>query len=127
MPTLNWFPIDKNEFENVYDTGTPVVEVSLINMLEDVSEDIEERIYRNTEEWLIAQRDFYVHMDTAPVVGILIGILFVLCISTLSQSIRIVLQPQFLMTVMSRELRVPPYLKAVGWTDTFLNQVTWTT
>ena len=65
LPTLNWFPIDQNEFENVYDTGTPVVEVSLINMLKDVSEDIEERIYRNTEEWLIAQRDFYTYMRQA--------------------------------------------------------------
>ena len=65
LPTLNWFPIDQNEFENVYDTGTPVVEVSLINMLKDVSEDIEERIYRNTEEWLIAQRDFYTYMKEA--------------------------------------------------------------
>ena len=51
-------------------------------MLEDISEDIEERIYRNTEEWLIAQQDFYTYMKEAEwwqMMQIICAVLAALC------------------------------------------------
>ena len=45
LPDLQWFPIVENQLPNIYDTGTAIVQVDLIEMMHDVSADTKEQIY----------------------------------------------------------------------------------
>ena len=48
LPDLNWL-------ENVYQTGTAVVDVSLIELLEDITKETKDQMFRSDAEFLMAQ------------------------------------------------------------------------
>ena len=55
LPDLQWFQTIENEMPNVYDSGTTVVRVDLIDMMQDVTADTKECMYHSNEEFLMAQ------------------------------------------------------------------------
>ena len=55
FPDLQWFPTVENQLPNVYDTGTAVVQVDLIEMMHDVTTDTKEQMFRSNKEFLMAQ------------------------------------------------------------------------
>ena len=62
---LQWYQTAENQLPTVYDTGTAVVQVDLIDMMHDVTTDTKERMYRSNEEFLMAQRKFRNYMKDA--------------------------------------------------------------
>ena len=58
LPDLQWYQMVENQLLNVYDMGTAVVQVDLIDMMHDVTADTKECMYRSNEEFLMAQRKF---------------------------------------------------------------------
>ena len=65
LPDLQWYPIAENRMPNVYDTATAVVEVDLIDMLNDVTQEMKEQMYRSNDEFLMAQQNFVNYMADA--------------------------------------------------------------
>ena len=55
LPDLDWFQTIENHLPNVYDSGTAVVQVDLIDMMHDVTADTKECMYRSNEEFLMSQ------------------------------------------------------------------------
>ena len=47
---------------NVYDSGTAVVQVNLIDMMHDVTADTKEHMYHSNGEFLMAQQKFKNYM-----------------------------------------------------------------
>ena len=58
LPDLQWYQTVENQLPNVYDMGTAVVQVDLIDMMHDVTTDTKEHMYRSNEEFLMAQQKF---------------------------------------------------------------------
>ena len=65
LPDLNWYEPKMAEFDNIFNSGTAVVDVSLINMLNDVTAEMKEQMYRSNEEFLMSQRNFQNYMAEA--------------------------------------------------------------
>ena len=65
LPDLQWFQTVENQLPNVYDTGTAVVQVDLIDMMQDVTTDTKELMFRSNEEFLMAQQKFKNYMKDA--------------------------------------------------------------
>ena len=62
LPDLQWFQTVENQLPNVYDAGTAVVQVDLIDMMHDVTTDTKECMFRSNEEFLMAQQKFKNYM-----------------------------------------------------------------
>ena len=52
---LQWFQTIENQMLNIYDLGTAVVQVDLIDMMHDVTTDTKKLMYQSNEEFLMAQ------------------------------------------------------------------------
>ena len=65
LPDLQWFQTIENEMSNVYDSGTAVVQVDLIDMMHDVTADTKKCMYCSNEEFLMAQQKFKNYMKDA--------------------------------------------------------------
>ena len=62
LPDLQWYQTLENQLPNVYDKGTAVVQVDLIDKIHDVTTDTKECMYRSNEEFLMAQWIFQNYM-----------------------------------------------------------------
>ena len=51
LPDLQWYQTAENKLPNVYDSGTAVVEVDLIHMLNDVTKETNEQMYRSNDKF----------------------------------------------------------------------------
>ena len=65
LPGLQWFQTIENQIPNIYDSGTAVVQVDLIDMMHDVTADTKKHMYRSNEEFLMAQQKFKNYMKDA--------------------------------------------------------------
>ena len=65
LPDLQCFQTTENEMPNVYNSGTAVVQVDLIDMMHDVTADTKKCMYHSNEEFLMAQRKFKNYMKDA--------------------------------------------------------------
>ena len=65
LQDLQWFQTIENQMPNIYDSGTAVVQVDLIDMMHDITADTKECMFRSNEEFLTAQQKFKYYMKDA--------------------------------------------------------------
>ena len=65
LPILNWFNSSDYQITNVMQEDNQIVEVPLIDVLYNVYNNIEDQLYRSTQEWEISQQKFWRYMKEA--------------------------------------------------------------
>ncbi|MCG8432276.1 MAG: hypothetical protein MJA29_14050, partial [Candidatus Omnitrophica bacterium] len=65
LPVLNWFTGFEDKPQTILQEDNNVIEVPLLDMLYNVYNEVEEELYRSTQEWELAQRQFFNFMKEA--------------------------------------------------------------
>ena len=65
LPELQWYWVTDDDVPHVYNNASNVVDVELTKFLSDVAQGINDYMYTNIAEWMIAQCQFWTYMRDA--------------------------------------------------------------
>ena len=61
LSELQWYTINADDIQHVYDNSTHVVDIKLVRVLRDVAQDIDDYMYTNIQDWMV-QHQFWNYM-----------------------------------------------------------------
>ena len=62
LPELQWYRVNDDDVPHVYNNTSNVVDVELTKSLSNVAQGIDDYMYTNIAEWMIAQHQFWTYM-----------------------------------------------------------------
>ena len=65
LPELQWYLVTDDDVPHVYNNALNVVDVELTKFLYNVTEGIDDYMYTNIAEWMVAQHQFWMYMKDA--------------------------------------------------------------